>query len=362
MSTLAPTWRRLAVALCAAALVLGSPAGEAARSGRGPTDRGWTVHVDNDLFAFADEDRDYTAGVTFTLGGDAARTHALSLEPLLDWADGKSGFERLTAGRVVEGHALEAGLVLFTPQDLSAREPIVDDRPYANLLYLAGSTLSRDETRGVAYQSSLTLGVLGLPAAETLHRAVHDVLGSAEPRGYANQISAGGEPTARYAVTRRKLLSRGSLAGRPYVLTFGADASVGYLTEAGAELALRWGRPQSAWWSAPPVASDYAGHPPIRAARARARGSGPELLIDAGVKLRMRLYNSFLQGQLRDSPVTYSWSELEHVLIEAWLGVTTVFAHDLSVSYTVRYQSEEIETGSGAHGFTWAGIGVAQRF
>jgi hypothetical protein len=41
--------------------------------------------------------------------------------------------------------------------------------------------------------------------------------------------------------------------------------------------------------------------------------------------------------------------------------VTALFPR-LSVSYTVRRQTEELENGSGSRSFTWAGIGVSQRF
>jgi hypothetical protein len=39
-----------------------------------------------------------------------------------------------------------------------------------------------------------------------------------------------------------------------------------------------------------------------------------------------------------------------------------VLKSGLRLSYTVRRQTEEIQTGAGACSFTWAGIGVAQRF
>lgn len=206
----------VAAALCAAVPALGSPTLTSAHSAGGADERGWAVHVDNDLFAFAGEDRDYTAGVAFTLGGDVARAHTLSLEPLLTWIDRKSGFDRLERGAGVEGRALEFGLTLFTPNDLGARHPIRGDRPYADLLYVSSSKLGQDESGRVAYQSSVTLGVLGLPFAGSLHRAVHDVAGGVEPMGYANQISAGGEPTARYSVARYALLGSGSLGGHPF--------------------------------------------------------------------------------------------------------------------------------------------------
>jgi len=219
------------------------------------SDRGWTMHVDNDLFAFVDRDRDYTGGAAFTLGGEAARTHALSLSSALAWADERTRFSALLKDGRTEGHSLELGLLLFTPHDIETPEPLVDDRPYANLLYLSSSQLTHDATRDVAYQSSLTLGFLGLPIAERLHRVAHDVLGSADPKGYAHQISDGGEPTFRYAVSRYRLLASGAYRGRPYVLRLGSGGSVGYLTEASVELAFRWGRTDLPWWSGPAVQS-----------------------------------------------------------------------------------------------------------
>jgi hypothetical protein len=323
--------------------------------------RGWTLRLDNDLFTFEDRDRDYTAGFTFAVGGAQALAHPLSPARALDWVDHKLGFG-LPADASSASRALELGLLLFTPQDLAAEDPIFDDRPYASLLYAASSKLVSDDERGVAYQSSLTLGVIGLRAAGNLHRDVHDVLDGDVPNGYSHQISAGGEPTFRYAVTRYQRLASGVHEnGRPYSLRFGSGVSVGYLTEANAQIAFRSGGSRLPWWSSSPGASTYAGQPPIPG-RSGNPATGPEVLFDAGVTVRARAYNSFLQGQVRHSDVTFSSAHLNHLLGEAWIGATLVLRNDLSVSYTVRRQTEEIEDGRGARAFTWASLTFAQRF
>lgn len=342
------------------------------RGENGDTDRrgisGWTVHVDNDLFAFTNKDRDYTAGVSVTLGG--ADDNALS--GALDWLDSRAPLappagddEKLGqssgSGSPETKHSFEVGLVLFTPQDLEASRPLRDDRPYANLAYVSSSRLSHEPGSRVAHQSSLTLGILGLPFAEGLHRAVHDAVGSPEPMGYDHQISDGGEPTFRYALSKYRLLHEGSYGGRPFSLRLGTTASIGYLTEANAELEFRWGNLRVPWWVSLPSASDYAGHPPMKFAD-EAAPSGIRLLVSGGVTARARAYNSFLQGQFRDSDVTFRSSRLNHLLLEAWIGLTTVFPNDLRVSYTVRRQTEEIQDGRGARSFTWASIGVAKAF
>src|SRR5262249_13985951 len=155
--------------------------------------RRWSVHFDDDLFSFADRDRDYTGGVTFGLTGMRAHDHPLSLAGALEHVDRATRFAAWRADAVLEGEALEIGVLLFTPQNLAASQPLHDDRPYANLLYAASSQVALDESRGAAFQSTLSVGVLGLPIAEALQRAVHSVVGSTKPLGYSHQISDGGE-------------------------------------------------------------------------------------------------------------------------------------------------------------------------
>ena len=78
--------------------------------------------------------------------------------------------------------------------------------------------------------------------------------------------------------------------------------------------------------------------------------------------LHVRLYNAFLEGQLRHSDVVYSAHELEPLLVDLWIGATTVFPKGFSVSYTIRHQTEEIARGRGARSFAWGSIGIARTF
>jgi hypothetical protein len=321
--------------------------------------RRWTVLIDNDALTFGDNDEDYTAGVAFTLTGERARNHWLSPSRLLDRVDRWTRFAPQRRGALPESEALELGLLMFTPQDLRAVEPLPDDRPYANLLYVASSKLALDEPRGVALQSSLAVGFLGLPFAEQLHRGVHEIIGSAEPRGYDHQISDGGEPTFMYAASRYRLLASGQFrGGRPYSVRFGAGGSFGYITEGNVELAFRT---DAQWWASSAVAADYAGHPPVAASARLDRGRS-RVQFEAGAKIRARVYNAFLEGQFRNSDVTFASAELEPVLVDVWLGATTVLANGLSVSYSAHRQTEEIERRHGGRAFSWASIGFAQRF
>jgi Uncharacterized protein conserved in bacteria (DUF2219) len=320
--------------------------------------RRWSVHIDDDLFSLANRDRDYTGGVTFGLTGDLAHDHPLSLAAPLERVDRATRFAAWRGDAAVEGEALEIGLLLFTPQNLAASQPLRDDRPYANLLYAASSEVALDAERGRAFQSSLAIGVLGLPVAEALQQAIHQLLGNTEPRGYSHQISDGGEPTFMYSVSRYRLLGQSSYRGHPYSLRFGTGASVGYLTEANLEIVARSDAP---WWSSSAASADYAGHPVIGGPR-QLTGGRPRLQLETGAKVHVRVYNAFLEGQFRHSDVVYSSHELEPVLVDVWAAATMVFPRGFSVSYTIRHQTEEIARGHGARSFAWGSIGISRSF
>jgi hypothetical protein len=82
--------------------------------------RRWSVHFDDDLFSFANRDRDYTGGVTFGLTGDSAHDHPLSLAGVLERVDRATHFAAWRGEAALEGESLEIGLLLFTPQDFAA--------------------------------------------------------------------------------------------------------------------------------------------------------------------------------------------------------------------------------------------------
>ena len=324
-----------------------------------PLDYGWLLRFDNDLLKPGERDRDYTFGVAFTRASDATIEGPHWLADALDWTDEVLGVPRGEAG---DGRAFELGLQLFTPDDLKAEEPLPDDRPYANLLYAASSKITEDAPRRGVYQSTLTLGVLGLPVVGRVHRAAHDLLGNPLPSGYDHQISDGGEPTFRYAFSKHRLLVSGAHNERPYSLRFGFGASVGYITEANIEIAFRSGPERMAWWSAPPLPSDYAGQPPIQSRRRDATAAVRGVVFEGGLALRARAYDAFLQGQVRRSDVTFASNELNHVLVEAWFGLSIVQKNGINVSYTLRWQSPEIADGLGSRSFSWGSLSFTRRF
>jgi hypothetical protein len=190
---------------------------------------------------------------------------------------------------------------------------------------------------------------------------VHEVVGNPTAQGYAHQISAGGEPTLRYVTGGSRLRAqRLALGSRLVEAKTSWELSAGYLTEMSYAVSTRLGNINSSWWTFNPERVDYIAQPtPV----ARGTGNGPsELYVWAGAKARLRGYNAFLQGQLRDSDHRYGASELNHVIGEVWLGITARFSAGTQMSYAVRYQTAEIRDGIGSRDPIWAGLTISHSF
>jgi hypothetical protein len=326
-----------------------------AANGQAPVekyDAGWALFLDNDALTLSTRDHDYTGGFALTLAGRRAQEWWFSLDPALGWLDRAVGIE---GGEPF--HALQVSMLAFTPGEIEVAEPIAGDRPYASIVYLANSRTTVDADANAAWQTSFALGALGLEAAKAGQRTLHHALAQDEPRGWDHQISEGGEPTARYTVARLKLRAAGhDFAGGRFELKESWAASAGYLTEVNSAWTLRWGRISAPWWSFTPERAEYMMEP------APVLGAGNEFYLWAGVKARARIYNAFLQGQLRDSALAYDFEDTRPLIGEAWLGLTRQFASGYSLSWLLRYQTSELRTEPGDRDLFWGGISVSRSF
>jgi hypothetical protein len=324
----------------------------------------WSASIDNDLFAPLSADRDYTGGFNISISGDRAGGLTSPQRRIQQWLDRRVGLDSESEfySPFPRQKTTQFGLLVFTPDDIEAELPISDDRPYANLLFLSTSWQALSASRNAMRQSTLTVGVLGSSLAKDIQTAIHKRLAASEPRGYEHQISDGGEITARYAVAYHSLLFSGGRSDRlAHDLKLTVEGAAGYLTETAIGVGLRLGRIISPWWSSISEYADYGSQPSPVAPRV-GRNVGPgDFYLFAGLKLRARVYNAFLQGQFSESDVTFGFSDLHHLLTEAWLGITTELGR-FRVSYTLRYQSAELRRGVGARDISWAGITVARTF
>ena len=323
---------------------------------------GWAMYFDNDGLADGKEDQDYTGGIAVTLSGARAAEYPLSVDGWLTALNDFSGLERFYGDRDhFQLHNFEFGFSLFTPSDISTMEPIPDDHPYASLFFVSNTQQTILPDRKVSYQSSLTVGFLGLEIADDVQGAIHSLVGANKPQGWANQVSAGGEPTAKYGVSRQQthLLHQGYRGLRTELKT-SLEANIGFSTDAAVGVSWRWGQINTPWWSYNPHQSEYInlGAP---VATSRASGGRREFYVWAGASVRYRFYNAILQGQFRDSEVTLKRSELEHAIGEAWIGVTRELKGGFSASLFLRGRTQEIK-GLGHGAPVWGGIILSRAY
>lgn len=308
-----------------------------------PYDAGWEFYFDNDVFLGSTKDRNYTGGIALTLAGNRATQYPFSLDGLLDGLNRLTGYQRLPLGdKSFQRHAIEFGLTLFTPDNIAAYEPIPNDHPYANLLFMANSQVAVDPGRGRMFQSNLLVGILGSPVGEQVQKRIHRLTGSEPPHGWDNQISDGGELTFKHSLSVHQVLlsHKGNLS---YDLRGGLEAGLGYTTDLRASLTVRWGRLRTPWWSFTPHQNEYINLGQTLGDNAQQGPNGAEFYLWGGIQLRYSLYNALLQGQFRESAVTFDRAELESLTTSTWLGVTKTFDDGLGISLVVQAQSNEIE-------------------
>lgn len=314
---------------------------------QGTEESSWAIGFDNDILVPGSRDQDYTYGINLTYFGKNVENQWASLHRGLVSINEGVGLDNLIDSGI-EASKIEYGLVGFTPEDISQVDAQQDDRPYASLVYVSSSREQYYRASEVSWQSTLTLGVLGLDVVGNIQQGVHSVLGGDQPMGWHNQISDGGEPTARYSISRQSLLFK---RGSGLELKTTIQASVGYITEVSWSLSSRAGKIHTPWVSFNPELTTYG------------EKSIPDLSIKvseqyawAGISLKLRAYNVFLQGQFKDSAVTYSNDEINHGLIEAWLGYTLAFSDGYSITYAVRGHTSELKQGNGDRTVVWGGL------
>lgn len=322
-----------------------------------PENSGWSLYIDNDALLPINRDEDYTGGLAVTLGGRRAADAWYSLDKPLGWVD--DSLDNLIDFRADNAvrHSIQFGAVAFTPNSLKYGDVQPGERPYASLAFIANGRNyvgSRDEP---AYHTTLTVGMLGLRIASGVQAGIHKAIGATDPAGWSNQISNGGEPTFRYTVARQDLQSSHFTSrNTEYELKTSYDASIGYLTEASAAVSLRWGVLNTPWWSFPPERVEYIAEPSAIVTQQDVTGPGHELYLWTGAKVSAVGYNAFLQGQFRDSPITYSESEIRHLIAQVWGGVTWQFNDAYRLSWVVRYQTSELRHGPGDREVVWGSV------
>lgn len=316
-----------------------------------PGKSSWAVAFDNDILVPGSRDQDYTYGINLTFTGKQIENQRASVHQSVDWINEHIGLNDLT-NSAIEASKIEYGLYGFTPEDISQSVALQSDRPYFSLAYVSSTREYYQPHRQVSWQTTLTLGILGLEIVGDIQEQVHSSYGGTQPKGWDHQISDGGELTARYSISRQSLL-----AGRDSGLELksSVQGSLGYITEMSWSLSSRAGKISSPWVSFNPELTSY-GEKSIPDARVKVS----EQYAWAGVSFKLRAYNAFLQGQFKDSEVTYQSNELNHAIVEAWLGYTMSLSNGYSFTYSIRGHTSELKHGTGNREVIWGGVLISK--
>lgn len=308
--------------------------------GSEPQTTGWGLNIDNDALTGLNLDEDYTFGLAVEWRGARVADWLVSVDPVLQ------PIQRALSSAACAGrHVLRAqqfGVLAFTPRDIEQPGVQLSDRPYASLVYVTNTRQIVRSAVDPVWQISASVGLLGTSLAADLQREFHAALGFDEPRGWGNQISAGGEPTARVEVVRQTLLaSNFQASSREFELTSAVGGSIGYLTEASAAVSMRWGVLNSPWMSVTPGLAAYAPAPAVDDGPQALRPGRRERYLVAGAKFRVRPYNAMLQGQFRKSASALDGGDIEPLQAEFWVGLSFETFDHRQVSWTLRAQSPE---------------------
>lgn len=322
-----------------------------------PDNTGWSLQFDNDVFVGGNKDQDYTGGFAITLSGNRANHYRWSPNRLRQWADDAIGLEAdlMASSEHYSKHALEWGAALFTPTDITSSDANPNDRAYASLFFLNSTEQTVYPERALSVKSSFTLGLLGLDFADDVQSGIHKVLGSTQPEGWKNQISSGGELTARYALSLQKTAYQRHYAnGLSQEFNWTADADIGFTTGFGAGFNWRFGRIGTPWWTFNPHQSEY-----LNLGSNIASGipdyNTRERYIYLGSSVNVSLYNAFLQGQFRSSRVEADAQDVEPVSADVWGGVSMEVAPTLHLEVFIRARTRELDKPD-ARAPSWAGF------
>jgi hypothetical protein len=144
----------------------------------------FTLYWEND--AFGGTDRDYSNGLKMTWSNSYGIEEQEAILP--DW-----GFKIVKNLPFASGPgasqavSMSLGQDMYTPEDYSQPEPIIDDRPYAGYLYISAGFHDRTSIRKNTWE--FQVGVVGpLSLAEENQNLSHKILGAKKFAGWQNQL------------------------------------------------------------------------------------------------------------------------------------------------------------------------------
>lgn len=289
------------------------------------------IEYENDLFA--GDDRWYTNGVRLTwVMPSPSRVHRRLLSV------GKTAGLLPSDARIVQGFAI--GQSLYTPANITVRDPPDDQRPYAGWLYLGAGIGTIDATS--VNRFLLTAGVVG-PAAlgEPVQRSIHRLMGSDLPRGWHTQLR--NEPTLMVSLERVwRLLALETAGGWGLDLSGHGGAALGTpFTLVGTGLTLRVGHHMPRDFSPPRIQPAFPGS--LLFAPRRRWG----WYLFAGVDGQARAHDTFIDGNLFRT----SGSVERNVFVGEFMFGAAIANQRVRITQTYTTRSREFPGQSTSQGY-----------
>lgn len=343
---------------------------------RFPGWRGGSVRLENDMAAGTDSN--YTNGAALTLA-----SHDLQGSPQLDclprplrgytrflaWID--PGFWRDTGTTTASRNVVvRIGQSMYTPEDGTRSDLVLDDRPYAGLLYAGVAWNRRLRPAGASHERldvrEITFGVIGpWSLAEQTQNLVHDARGSDRFLGWDHQL--GNEPAFQFAIeSKYRRIAEGAVQpGWGHDLIGSHAVRIGNIETAasvGIEGRFGWNLPND--FGSYPIRAGAENRPPSSAAAMRssqpASFAAPRPGVHGFVILEAKAvaWDFSLDGNLfRDS---------HHVTREPWvaqaaIGVSSqwlVGKRGVRLAVMRVWRTREFEEQVGPHAFGSIALGV----
>ena len=116
-------------------------------------------YFDQDLFVSNNEDRDYTMGLGFNF---SVASDANVLWRLTEPVDELLHIDEIRSKHFPDSSTYNTsiGIAAFTPDDLAAEDPILDDRPYSSILSFSWLHTSVDREGKRTLTTQFTIGII----------------------------------------------------------------------------------------------------------------------------------------------------------------------------------------------------------
>jgi len=300
-----------------------------------PLDRGIGIYFDQDLLVpVFNEDRDYTMGLAFEFFWEKEK----GLYPFDGLVEMASDLVDIVDKDKDIIYSFMLGVIAYTPDNLGNREPILDDRPYSSLIYLSNKRVRADKENAVA--AEVLIGFLGTNITKSAQTRLHTYYRSAtgedepvNPLGWSHQISDGGELTMRLRLTHSRLLSPPP-QDTNYDVAATWGASLGFQTNVNVGVAIRAGNIKSPFWSLP--------YDPVTRGNFVPSRSKSEWFFWSAVRTHLVGYDALLQGQVRNSDVTYASNEIERFVYDGAIGFTVGF-DEVQLTFSTNAKSSDLK-------------------